>query len=110
MSRCVARESDWTTTATQKQLLDIVEATRKQNLELHDEVAYLKRQALLGKDGAIEEMQLRNRLLQQKVGRLCRKIMLQQNVGRRQIRGCWRRGAAVFHSPPPPTPIFEFQF
>merc|ERR1712226_119642 len=38
--------------------------------ELHDEVAYMKRQALLGKDGAMEELQLRNRLLQQKVDEL----------------------------------------
>ena len=48
-------------------MLDSLEATRKQNLELHDEVAFLKRQALVGKDGAFEELQLRNRLLQEKV-------------------------------------------
>ena len=73
VSRTLAREAkdSGITSATQKQMLDSLEATRKQNLELHDEVAYLKRQALLGKDGAMEEMQLRNRLLQQKVTGFC---------------------------------------
>ena len=67
VSRLVANEAKNVSTATQKQLLDSLEATRKQNLELHDEVASLKRQALLGKDGAVEELQLRNRILQEKV-------------------------------------------
>ena len=67
MSRVLYKEASSVSSATQKQMLDSLEATRKQNLEMLDEVAFLKRQALVGKDGAFEELQLRNRLLQEKV-------------------------------------------